>query len=92
MTEIFTAKTVDEAKALAVKKFGKSEKENAFLFRICCGGGTYIRSIARDMAAALGTHAVMSSLRREQSGVFTLENSIPYALLEEDLPLEELEK
>lgn len=30
MTEIFTAKTVDEAKALAVKKFGKSEKEISF--------------------------------------------------------------
>ena len=30
MTEIFTAKTVEEAKALAAKKFGKSEKEIRF--------------------------------------------------------------
>lgn len=30
MTEIFTAKTIEEAKALAVKKFGKSEKEIRF--------------------------------------------------------------
>lgn len=47
-----------------------------FLFRIECGGGTYIRSLARDMALSLGTHAVMSALRREKSGVFTIENSI----------------
>lgn len=30
MTEIFTAKTVDEAKAIAVKKFGKKESEIKF--------------------------------------------------------------
>ena len=30
MTEIFTAKTIEEAKALAAKKFGKSEKEIRF--------------------------------------------------------------
>ena len=71
---------------------GKSDNENAFLFRIKCGGGTYIRSIARDMAALLDTQAVMSSLRREQSGIFTLENAVPYALLEQDLPACELEK
>ena len=30
MTEIFTAKTVDEAKALAAAKFGKSKTEIKF--------------------------------------------------------------
>lgn len=45
-------------------------------FKIECGGGTYIRSIARDMAAAAGTFAVMSALKRTQSGVFTIENSV----------------
>ena len=30
MTEIFTAKTVEEAKAMAVKKFGKSESQIKF--------------------------------------------------------------
>ena len=71
---------------------GKADNANAYLFRIKCGGGTYIRSIARDMASLLGTQAVMSSLRREQSGIFTLKNSIPYSLLEQDLPVSELEK
>lgn len=76
----------------SVDCLGKSDNANAYLFRIKCGGGTYIRSIARDVASLLGTQAVMSSLRREQSGIFTLGNSIPYALLEQDLPVSELEK
>ena len=76
----------------SVEMLGEAETENAFRFKIRCGGGTYIRSIARDMAAALGTSAVMSALRRTQSGVFTIENTIPFSLLEQDLEVEELEK
>ena len=70
----------------------KEETEDTYLFKIRCGGGTYIRSIARDMAAALGTKAVMSALRRTQSGVFTLQNAIPFEVLEKDPSLEELER
>ena len=50
--------------------------ENTFAFRIVCSGGTYIRSIARDIAKALGTDGVMSKLTRTRSGIFNLENSI----------------
>ena len=71
---------------------GKAETENAYCIKIRCGGGTYIRSLARDIAAELGTKAVMSSLRRTQSGVFTLEKSISFSVLEQDPTLEELEK
>ena len=72
---------------------GKSEdKADTYRLKIRCGGGTYIRSLARDIAAALGTKAVMSSLLRTQSGVFTLEKSIPFSLLEKDPTVEELEK
>lgn len=49
---------------------------NSFSFMIECGGGTYIRSIARDMGERLGTCAIMGSLKRLQSGVFTLENAV----------------
>jgi len=52
--------------------------DNAFDFEIVCGGGTYIRSIARDMGEALGTQALMSALRRTQSGVFTIEKAVPF--------------
>ncbi len=71
---------------------GKAEEENTFRIKINCGGGTYIRSLARDIAEKLGTNAVMSSLRRTKSGIFEIGKTIPFSLLEEDLPIEELEK
>lgn len=67
-------------------------KEDTYRIEIRCGGGTYIRSVARDVADALGTKAVMSALRRTRSGVFDLENSIPFSVLENDPSVEELEK
>lgn len=47
-----------------------------FSFEIECGGGTYIRSIARDLAKRLNTFAVMSSLIRTKSGIFCIENAV----------------
>lgn len=38
---------------------------------IRCGSGTYIRSLGRDLAEALGTGAVMSALERTAIGCFT---------------------
>lgn len=67
-------------------------KEDTFQIKIRCGGGTYIRSIARDIAAALGTKAVMSALNRTQSGCFRLPDAIPFSVLENDPTVEELEK
>ena len=63
---------------------GPAEKADAFRFRIRCGGGTYIRSLARDVAEALGTKAVMSALRRTQSGCFEIGNAIAFEALNED--------
>lgn len=40
--------------------------------RIRCGSGTYVRSLGRDLAEALGTGAVMSALVRTSIGDFTL--------------------
>ncbi|MBQ5930240.1 MAG: tRNA pseudouridine(55) synthase TruB [Clostridia bacterium] len=61
-----------------------ADKPDTFRIKIRCGGGTYIRSLARDIAAALDTKAVMSALCRTQSGVFTLPNAIDFADLEKD--------
>ncbi len=69
-----------------------AEKENTFRVKIRCGGGTYIRSLARDIAAALDTKAVMSALCRTQSGAFTLPNAIDFADLEKDPDLQWLEE
>jgi tRNA pseudouridine55 synthase len=38
-----------------------------------CGSGTYIRSLGRDLAAKLGTAAVMSALVRTAIGSFTID-------------------
>ena len=68
-----------------------ADKPDTFRIKIRCGGGTYIRSLARDIAAALGTKAVMSALCRTQSGLFTLPKAIDFADLEKDPDLSWLE-
>ena len=81
-----------KVKILGLELLGKADEKNTFEFKINCGGGTYIRSLARDIAQALGTSAVMSALNRTQSGVFTQKTAIPFSLLAQDLPVDELEK
>jgi tRNA pseudouridine55 synthase len=51
-------------------------ENNVFSFRIVCSGGTYIRSIARDMAKEMGTIGIMQYLCREKSGIFDIKDSI----------------
>ena len=58
--------------------------EDEYDFRIKCGGGTYVRSICRDMAEMLGTFAAMSALIREKSGPFAIENSVSAEQLNRD--------
>ncbi|MEG2159476.1 MAG: hypothetical protein RRY18_06300, partial [Clostridia bacterium] len=43
---------------------------------IVCSGGTYIRSIARDLGERLNTVAYMSGLIRLQSGKFTIDDAV----------------
>ncbi|MGC6517337.1 MAG: tRNA pseudouridine(55) synthase TruB [Candidatus Puniceispirillaceae bacterium] len=45
-------------------------------FATTCGKGTYIRSLARDMALSLGTVGHVSALRRTKVGQFSLKNAI----------------
>ncbi len=44
---------------------------------IVCSSGTFVRAIGRDLAAALGTKAVMESLVRTAVGPFTKQGSLP---------------
>jgi tRNA pseudouridine55 synthase len=46
------------------------------VFDVVCSAGTYIRSLGRDMAAALGTGAIMSSLIRTRIGPFLVSDAI----------------
>lgn len=47
--------------------------------RITCGGGTYVRSLARDLARACGSAAHLTALRRLRSGAFTVDDAITLA-------------
>ena len=48
---------------------------------IRCGSGTYVRSLGRDIARALGTDAVMSALVRQAIGQFRIEEAGAYSEL-----------
>jgi tRNA U55 pseudouridine synthase TruB len=45
-------------------------------FEVSCSKGTYIRSLARDMAEKMGSLGHVKSLRRTKSGFFSLKDSI----------------
>ena len=62
----------------------KQTEKNSYKFKIECGSGTYIRSLARDLGRLLGSYGTMSALRRTKSGIFTLENSVRVEDLKED--------
>ena len=51
-------------------------------FFVACGKGTYIRSLARDLAVALGTVGHVSRLRRLSVGPFDESDAISLAFLE----------
>jgi len=52
-------------------------------FRVRCSGGTYVRTLAHDLGAALGSGAALAALRRLRSEPFGLERAVRLADLEE---------
>jgi tRNA pseudouridine55 synthase len=63
-----------------------------FTLDIKCGGGTYVRSLIRDVAYSLDTLATMTQLQRTQQGPFTLENSMELNQLNPDTLCREIDK
>jgi tRNA pseudouridine55 synthase len=61
-----------EIYSLAIARYAYPE----FVLEIECSGGTYVRSLGRDLAASLGTAAVMSALMRTAIGPWTLADAI----------------
>ena len=49
--------------------------------RVRCSKGTYIRTLCKDIGAALGCGGCMAALRRVQAGEYTEEVSVPLAEL-----------
>lgn len=48
----------------------------AMSVRVWCGGGTYIRALARDLGRAAGSAAHLVALRRESSGPFNVKDAL----------------
>ena len=51
-------------------------EDNCLSFQVDCSKGTYIRSLARDIAKKLNTGGHLIKLRRTRSGNFDLEQAI----------------
>lgn len=50
---------------------------SGFVLRVDCGKGYYVRSLARDLGAALGVPAHLAALRRTRVGAFDLKAACP---------------
>jgi tRNA pseudouridine55 synthase len=70
-----------EIHALEIIRYDYPELE----LLVRCGSGTYIRSLGRDLAGALGTGAVMSALRREAIGPFRASDALSLDRLSSEL-------
>ena len=60
---------------LEIVRFSEGERPRAFL-KVECSGGTYIRSLVRDIGRALGNAATMTFLTRTRSGLFSLADTL----------------
>lgn len=56
-------------------------------FECVVSAGTYIRALARDLGAQLGTGAHLQALRRLAIGPFRVDDAVPLATLDAAIPL-----
>lgn len=54
---------------------------NTARLRVHCSKGTYIRTLCKDIGAALGCGGCMAALRRVQAGEYGVEDAVPLAEL-----------
>ncbi len=66
-----------KARTIFIKEFQITHIELPRVeFRVVCGTGTYIRSLAHDMGVTLGCGAYLSELRRTRIGDFKVEDGV----------------
>jgi tRNA pseudouridine55 synthase len=61
-------------------------EDTALTLVVHCSAGFYVRSLAHDLGAALGTGGHLIALRRVASGTFTLDHAISLDVVERDWP------
>jgi tRNA pseudouridine55 synthase len=78
-----------EARPVTVHRFDVAEgpADGVFSIEVECSSGTYIRTLAADLGAALGGGAHLRNLRRTAIGSFTLADAHPLEELDESLVL-----
>ena len=57
-------------------------RNDSWHFRVMCSRGTYVRSIARDIAKMCGCLATVDMIRRTQTNGFTIKNAVKLDFLE----------
>lgn len=62
--------------AIAVESIELDSEAPSVTFTVRCGKGTYIRSMARDLGAALGVGGHLTALRRLRVGMFDLSSAV----------------
>jgi tRNA pseudouridine55 synthase len=61
--------------------------DNELDVTITCGGGTYIRALARDLGRLAGSAAHLTALRRTRSGPWEIGDAVPLADLDSSTPV-----
>ena len=66
-----------KARTVFIKEFEITKVEMPLVyFRVVCGTGTYIRSLAHDMGTTLGCGAYLSELRRTRIGEYLVHDAV----------------
>jgi len=77
------AVTVHRLELVSAASIGEGDGLAEATFSCVVSKGTYVRSLARDIARAVGTVGHVTMLRRTKAGPFTLDPAIPLDKLEE---------
>jgi tRNA pseudouridine55 synthase len=65
-------------------------RDRSIVIRIECGSGTYVRTLARDIARKLDTAGHLKTLVRTRIGDYTLNDAMTIEDLEKELPTESI--
>lgn len=76
-------RAANDAPSLSTEQY--SDQYPELTLDIDCGPGTYIRSLARDLGAAVGTGATLAGLTRTHSNGFDLADSLTLEALEKEV-------
>jgi len=63
--------------ALTLERWDATDPDHPLgVIDVACSAGTYVRALARDLGAAVGSAAYLGALRRTAAGPFTLDDAI----------------